>query len=272
MAVSLYQPRGPEIQDSADSTRGGGSGGRAILWFSLIVVVVVGGMLYSAHLRRKRQREEWQAFAARSLSAGRDQYDARGGGVTGQALDEGESARPVSLRVCPLAGPDGAPASLPVEKAGAGAQAEARRLVAQAFELQQKDQVEPSLSLLDQAIGKDPHNPEAYFARGQGRARGSDVKDAEQDLLSALALRPGYPEALDNLTFLYLRAGCPDQALMAVRQLIDKHPEFHPERSYWLRATALQQKGDLRGALKDAERACAAGNQEACAARKVFKL
>ncbi len=72
------------------------------------------------------------------------------------------------------------------------------------------------------AVDADPDLPEVHFALGlvYGFSMGK-FDDAERELRTALALRPNYPEAQNNLATLNMRQGRFDEAIVLLKKALE---------------------------------------------------
>ena len=71
-----------------------------------------------------------------------------------------------------------------------------------------------------------------------------DTTHAYEYLQKALALRPAYPEALNNLGILYLRTGRRDQAVVSFEECIRTSPAFDQGYLNLARVYALEGSND----------------------------
>ncbi|MFW6163542.1 MAG: rhomboid family intramembrane serine protease [Planctomycetota bacterium] len=123
-------------------------------------------------------------------------------------------------------------------------------------------------------VTRDPQDVEAYvplaaFYRLEGR-----FDAAEQLLRTALRLRPGYPDAHDQIAYLYATAppphGDPAKAIEHAVKAIDQQPET--ARYHATLALAHEAAGDVARALAAARRAAALAPDDARYADLVKRL
>ena len=102
------------------------------------------------------------------------------------------------------------------------------------------------------AIKKNPKDADANFYLGLVADKGGDKAGAEKLYKEALSLKPDHEDAAQNLGALYIDGGRFDEALLATRPALAKHPKnagLHTNI-----AVALASKGDV-GAVREFEEA-----------------
>ncbi len=102
------------------------------------------------------------------------------------------------------------------------------------------------------AIKKNPKDADATYYLGLVADKGGDKAGAEKSYKEALSLKPDHEDAAQNLGALYIDGGRFDEALLATRPALAKHPKnagLHTNI-----AVALASKGDV-GAVREFEEA-----------------
>ncbi len=121
-----------------------------------------------------------------------------------------------------------------------------------------------ALKEYDIALAADPDMPEALMGRGLVMEYGfGKLAEAEADYRHALLIRPGYPEAHNNLGQLLARSGRPVEALAEFDKAIDVNLYMEPWVARCNRGQTLYQMGrkdeglaELRTCVRIAPKYC----------------
>jgi tetratricopeptide (TPR) repeat protein len=147
--------------------------------------------------------------------------------------------------------------------------ADARAHVLKGYRLHRQKSYNEALAELNKALEIDPKNPDAYYWRGRTLVAQGNLDQGEEDLKTAVRWRPDYAEAYDHLGWLASRQGRADEAI----SYLTKSVELKPDNAWALynRSRLFFSKGDLAGAMRDAEKACSLGYQDGCKAYESYK-
>jgi tetratricopeptide (TPR) repeat protein len=111
------------------------------------------------------------------------------------------------------------------------------------------------IAATDKALAVDPADAFAAATRAAAEIQLRRLAEAEADLARALASEPGMPLALVERAALRLIQGRPDEAIADADAVIKAAPEI--TLAYTVRAGALEQKKDYRGAAASLDEAIA---------------
>lgn len=103
--------------------------------------------------------------------------------------------------------------------------------------------------LLGLAMQYDANTAEVHFAIGYIYAQKGNLEGAEQYYQQAVALRPDYVEAINNLGLVYLKKGYLDRAVYQFRKVIQQ--DYKRMDAYLNLAEALALKGDYKAATEE---------------------
>lgn len=137
------------------------------------------------------------------------------------------------------------------------------------YRLHRQRNYKEALDELNKAIEIDPRNAEAYYWRGRTLVNLGKLDQGTDDFKAAVKFKPDYSEAYDNLGWLASRQGKVEEGIAYLTKSI----EFKPENAwaFYNRGRLYFSKGDVAGAMRDAEKACSLGFQEGCTAYETYK-
>jgi Tfp pilus assembly protein PilF len=137
------------------------------------------------------------------------------------------------------------------------------------YRLHRQKNYKEALTELNKAIEADPKNAEAYYWRGRTLVNLERLDQGIADFKAAVKFKPDYAEAYDNLGWLASKRGEVDEGIAYLTKSI----EFKPENAwaFHYRSRLFFSKGDVAGAMKDAEKACSLGYQDGCKAYETYK-
>ncbi len=138
----------------------------------------------------------------------------------------------------------------------------AKRLVRQGYDFYMKNRFKKAMDSLNQAIDKDPENPEAYYWRGRTLVKLDRHDLAVQNFQKAITHRSNYWQAHDNLGWLYMRRGDYDACLVHLNRSIVHKPDNG--WAFYNRAYVHDRLGNREKAIADAKKACGLKNQKGC--------
>jgi len=115
----------------------------------------------------------------------------------------------------------------------------------------------------------DPRNAEAFYWRGRTLVSLGRLEQGVEDFKRAVQVKPDYAEAYDHLGWLASRRGDVDEGIAYLTKSIESKPEN--AWALYNRSRLLHSKGDLAGAMRDAEKACNLGYQDGCKAYETYK-
>ena len=145
----------------------------------------------------------------------------------------------------------------------------AKRLVYSAYQLYQQSQFAGAIEKYDLAAEFDPDNVETYYWRGTAYMKQGMLAEAERDLEKSVQQNPRHFESYRWLDWVLARQGKWDTILEYWNRFLDLEPNH--ARAYLERGDTFYHKGDLKSALRDAEKACELGEAEACALGQSLK-
>lgn len=93
-----------------------------------------------------------------------------------------------------------------------------------AFDLEATDKQKEALSAYRAASARWPDDKRVWLALGNGAFKLNQLEEAYTALNKAVSLDPGDAIALNNLAYVYLAAGCADQARKLITQALHLHP------------------------------------------------
>jgi tetratricopeptide (TPR) repeat protein len=105
------------------------------------------------------------------------------------------------------------------------ATAQPATLLKAAFDLQTTGNEKAALTAYAAATTRWPADKRPWLALGNGAFKLDRLGEARQALKRAAVLDPMDPTALNNLAYVYLAAGCPDQARKTIQQALQLKPE-----------------------------------------------
>ena len=109
-----------------------------------------------------------------------------------------------------------------------------------------------------------PRNADIYFLRGRRYLEAHDVRNGMLDMLRALRVDSDYKPASELLGENYLRLDCCEDAVEALANIADYHPEYNGGWALQARARAYWALGNYDAALSDARKACELNNKSGC--------
>jgi tetratricopeptide (TPR) repeat protein len=126
-----------------------------------------------------------------------------------------------------------------------------------------------ALAELNKAIEMDPRDAAVYYWRGRTLVNLGRLDQGVDDFKAAVKLKPDYAEAYDHLGWLAGNQGQVDEGIAYLTKSI----EFKPENAwaFYNRSRLFFSKGDVASAMRDAEKACGLGYQDACKAYETYK-
>ncbi len=147
--------------------------------------------------------------------------------------------------------------------------ADAKPHLLKGYRLHRQKNYKEALGELNKAIEIDPRNAEAYYLRGRTLVSMGKLDQSMDDFKAAVKLKPDYSEAYDNLGWLASKQGQADEGIAYLTKSI----EFKPENAwaFYNRSRMYFSKGDVAGAMRDAEKACSLGYQDGCNAYEIYK-
>jgi len=145
----------------------------------------------------------------------------------------------------------------------------AKAHVVKGYRLHRQKSYNEALTELNKALEIDPKSAEAYYWRGRTLVNLGRLDQGENDFKAAVQLKPDYSEAYDNLGWLASKQGRVDEGIA----YLSKSIEYKPENAwaFYNRSRLFFSKGDVAGAMKDAEKACSLGYQDGCKAYETYK-
>ncbi len=138
-----------------------------------------------------------------------------------------------------------------------------KRLVRRGYDFYSKNRFQKAMDALNQAIKKDPTNPEAFYWRGRTLTKLGRQGPAIQSFKQAITLRSDYWQAHDNLGWLFMRRGDYNASLVHLNKSIIYKP--NNGWAFYNRAYVHYQLGNRKKAIADAKKACGLKNQKGCA-------
>lgn len=138
----------------------------------------------------------------------------------------------------------------------------AKRLVRRGYDFYMKNRFQKAMDSLNQAIDKDPANPEAYYWRGRTLIKLDRHNLAVQNFQKAITHRSDYWQAHDNLGWIYMRQGDYDACLVHLNRSIAHKPDNG--WAFYNRAYVHARLGNWEKAIADAKKACGLKNQKGC--------
>ncbi len=159
-----------------------------------------------------------------------------------------QSTTPPALPPSMQGGPDpAASANIPPENA-----APASEELSKGIKAYTAGDMAAAKSSFEAAIKKNPKDADAFCYLGLVADKAGDKAAAEKSYKDALALKPDHEDAAQNLGALYIDGGRFDEALLATRPALAKHPKNAALHTNI--AVALASKGDV-GAVREFEEA-----------------
>jgi tetratricopeptide (TPR) repeat protein len=131
----------------------------------------------------------------------------------------------------------------------------ARKLFEKAEKAAEKGDAAASISLLQQAVEKDPEYMEAWVNLGARQLKTNDPASALKAFEKAIALDEGMSLPYSNSATALLMLGKPAEAEAAARKAIERDP-LNVRARYMLGIALVQQAKDIPEALENLERAC----------------
>lgn len=146
---------------------------------------------------------------------------------------------------------------------------DAKTYLGKGYRLHRQKNYKEALAELNKAIEADPRNAEAYYWRGRTLVNLGQPDQGNEDFKTAVKFKPDYAEAYDHLGWLASKRGEVDEGIAYLTKSI----EFKPENAWALynRSGLFFSKGDVAGAMRDAEKACSLGYQDGCKAYETYK-
>lgn len=137
------------------------------------------------------------------------------------------------------------------------------------YRLHRQKNYNEALAELNKAIQIDPRNAGAYYWRGRTLVNLGRLDQGVDDFKTAVKLKPDYSEAYDHLGWLAASQGQVDEGIAYLTKSI----EFKPDNAwaFYNRSRMFFSKGDVASALRDAEKGCSLGYQDACKAYETYK-
>jgi len=147
--------------------------------------------------------------------------------------------------------------------------ADAKSHVLKGYRLHRQKSDNEALAEFNKAIQMDPRNAEAFYWRGRTLVSLGRLDQGAEDFKRAIQYKPDYAEAYDHLGWLASKRGEVDEGIAYLTKSI----EFKPENAwaFYNRSRLFYSKGDLAGAMRDAEKACSLGYQDGCKAYETYK-
>jgi len=147
--------------------------------------------------------------------------------------------------------------------------ADAKSHVLKGYRLHRQKSDNEALAEFNKAIQMDPRNAEAFYWRGRTLVSLGRLDQGAEDFKRAVQYKPDYAEAYDHLGWLASKRGEVDEGIAYLTKSI----EFKPENAwaFYNRSRLFYSKGDLAGAMRDAEKACSLGYQDGCKAYETYK-
>jgi tetratricopeptide (TPR) repeat protein len=130
----------------------------------------------------------------------------------------------------------------------------AREAFAHAIDLESRGNSAAALPLLWEAAGLAPRDADVQIRLGEALERIGALDAAVDAYRAALAARPAFVKASNNLILALVKAGKGDEAVSRARALADAAPE-DPERAFTL--GLAQSDGDVDGAIESFQRVLA---------------
>ena len=126
-----------------------------------------------------------------------------------------------------------------------------------------------ALAEFNKAIEIDPQSAEVHYWRGRTLVNLGRLDQGEDDFKTAVKLKPDYSDAYDILGWLAAKQGRAEEGIAYLTKSIALKPDN--AWAFYNRSSLLFAKGDLAGAMKDAEKACSLGYQDGCKAYETYK-
>jgi tetratricopeptide (TPR) repeat protein len=147
--------------------------------------------------------------------------------------------------------------------------ADAKTHLLKGYRLHRQKSYKEALAELNKAIEIDPRNAEAYYWRGRTLVDLGRLDQGVDDFKAAVKFKPDYAEVYDHLGWLASRQGQVDEGIAYLTKSI----EFKPENAwaFYNRSRLFFSKGDVASAMRDAEKACSLGYQDACKAYETYR-
>ena len=147
--------------------------------------------------------------------------------------------------------------------------ADAKAHVVKGYRLHRQKSYNEALTELNKALEIDPKSAEAYYWRGRTLVNLGRLDQGEDDFKTAVKLKPDYSDAYDILGWLAAKQGRAEEGIAYLTKSIALKPDN--AWAFYNRSSLLFAKGDLAGAMKDAEKACSLGYQDGCKAYETYK-
>jgi tetratricopeptide (TPR) repeat protein len=137
------------------------------------------------------------------------------------------------------------------------------------YRLHRQKNYKEALDELNKAIEKDPSSAEAYYWRGRTLVNLGKLDQGIDNFKAAVKFKPDYSEAYDNLGWLASKQGQVEEGIAYLTKSI----QFKPDNAwaFYNRSRLYFSKGDVAGAMRDAEKACSLGYQDGCNAYEIYK-
>lgn len=126
-----------------------------------------------------------------------------------------------------------------------------------------------ALAEFNKAIEIDPRSAEVYYWRGRTLINLGKPGQGMEDFKTAVKLKPDYSDAYDILGWLAAKQGQAEEGIAYLTKSIALKPDN--AWAFYNRSSLLFAKGDLAGAMRDAEKACSLGFQDGCKAYETYK-
>jgi tetratricopeptide (TPR) repeat protein len=121
-----------------------------------------------------------------------------------------------------------------------------------------------AMRYLDLGLGLRPEEPRLHGLRGTIALEAGYLEASKKDFEAVLQQDPDELDTKATLAYVEYLRGDDAQTIWHLDRVLQLKPEYRDGWAHYLRATAKYQRGKLRGAHHDAQRACGLGSSEGC--------
>lgn len=125
-------------------------------------------------------------------------------------------------------------------------------------------QYDEAMRYLDLGLGLRPEEPRLHRLRGTIALEAGYLEASRKDFEAVLQQDPDELDTKVNLAYVEYVLGDDAQTIWHLDRVLQLEPEYRDGWAHYLRATAKYQRGKLRAAHRDAQRACRLGSSEGC--------